>query len=71
MQPVGSTQGNARAQVDLPASLMLINTHALVHVGQSRSNAHARVYLQSCVVMRVREQIYNPRAQFKEMRVRE
>ena len=32
MQPVGSTQGNARAQVDLPASLMLINTHALVDV---------------------------------------
>ena len=34
MQPVGSTQRNARAQVDLPVSLMLINTHALVDVGQ-------------------------------------
>ena len=33
VQPVGSTQGNTRAPVDLPAGLMLINTHAQVDVG--------------------------------------
>ena len=35
MQPLGSTQGNARAQVDLHVSLMLINTLALVDVGHN------------------------------------
>ena len=32
MQPAGSTQFNARGQVDLPSGLMLINTHARVDV---------------------------------------
>ena len=42
VQPVGSMRGNACAQVDLPAALLLINTHAQVVV-----DAHGQVYLQS------------------------
>ena len=47
MQPVGSTQANARAQVDLPAGVMLLNKRARVNRELPRGNAHARVYLQS------------------------
>ena len=66
LQSVGSMWSNMHARADMQP-----NTHARVDVGLTRSNAHALVYLRSCGVMRVREQICNPRAQLREMRVRE
>ena len=66
LQSVGSMWSNMHVRPDMQP-----NTHARVDVGLTRSNAHALVYLHSCEVMRVREQICNPRAQLREMRVRE
>ena len=66
LQSVGSMWSNMHVRADMHP-----NTHARVDVGFTRSNAHALVYLHSCGVMRVRKQICNPRAQLREMRVRE